>query len=156
MSEENLVQVDVNEAEEAMAVSQEGTASKGAYKFLSIVVFLVTMMFAWFGANIAKNYVSSSMDTLIRWMFLLGGFYLFHAIRIVVKSEETMTLKDGFKVENAEFSRKYTQEELKTMTKEDKKERMSIYWSLIQFSIAVLFAGLILEFIVISYLIPLM
>jgi hypothetical protein len=154
MSEENLVQVDVNETEEVVAVSQEGEAStKGAYKFLSVVVFLVTVMFAWFGANIAKNLVSDTVGVAFRYLFLFAGFYLFHAIRIVIKSQSPLTLKEGFKIENAEFSKKYTREELKVMTKEGKKERMRIYWSLFKFFMAVLVVGGILDIIFATILI---
>jgi uncharacterized membrane protein YfcA len=153
MSEEYLVQIDVNETEEVVAVSQEGESSKGAYKFLSVVVFLVTVMFAWFGANIAKNLVSDTLGIVFRYLFIFAGFYLFHAIRIVIKSERPMTLKEGFDIENAELSKRYTREELKAMTKEGKKERMRIYWSLFKFFMAVLVVGGILDIIFVTILI---
>lgn len=145
MSEENLVQVDINETEDVVAVSQEGEVSKGAYKFLSVVVFLVTVMFAWFGANMVRNLVSDLLGMILRWVFLLGGFYIFHAIRIVIKSDSLMTLKDGFKAENVELTKKYTREELKAMTKEEKKERMKPYWSFGKFWLAFYLIGVIFD-----------
>ena len=156
MSEENFVQVDVNKTEEVVAVSQEGEASKGAYKFLSVVVFLVTVMFAWFGANIAKNLVSDTLGIVFRYLFIFAGFYLFHAIRIVIKSERPMTLKEGFDIEKYELSNKYTNEELKAMTKEAKKESTQLNRSFIKFFFAIYLVGetfdLILSAILVQYI----
>ena len=156
MSEENLVQIEVNETEEEVAMSQEGEVSKGVYKFLSVLVFLVTVMFAWFGANMVKNLISGALSIGVRIIFIFIGFYIFYAIRIVIKSDRPLSLKEGFEIEKYELSNKYTNEELKAMTKEAKKESTQLNRSFIKFFFAIYLVGetfdLILSAILVQYI----
>lgn len=155
MSEENLVQVEVNETKDGVTDGAVvGNEKKGIYSFLIVAVFVLTVLIAWFGANLLDALVLDGIGNGFRVMFMLGGFYVFYALQIVKKAEGPMTLKEAFAIEKAEFFQVRTRDEMRAMTKEEKKARRKIFWRVLKFCLAVLVTGaaldLILTFILIS------